>query len=211
MIVVVEGPSAAGKTTWVTRHCDPAIVVAETTAAETAAAPDQHEHPQAAAEFWAQLNGSRWERARRTEQAHGVAVCDGDPFKLHYTWTLWMTGHANSGDWTLALRASRRAFADARLGIADLILVTIPDAATLTTRREADRSRRRRNFGLHVQLAAPLAQWYRAVEQLDPDRVIWHLPPEGVPGTIGSREPRTGTRLFDALMARLPRRTGSRA
>jgi len=34
MIVVVEGPSTAGKTTWTTRHRDPAVIVAETTAAD---------------------------------------------------------------------------------------------------------------------------------------------------------------------------------
>lgn len=205
MIVVVEGPSAAGKTTWVARHCDPAIVVAEATPAERAAVPDQHEHPQAAAEFWAQLACARWERARHIEESYGVAVCDGDPFKLHYTWTLWRAGHAKLDDWTLAFRAHRRAFAAGRLGIADLILVTIPDAATLTRRREADLSRRRRNFGLHVQLAAPLAQWYHAIEHLDPARVTWSLPPEGVPGTVASRQPRTGTGLFDDVVARLPR------
>jgi hypothetical protein len=204
MIVVVEGPSAAGKTTWIARHCDPAIVVAETTAAETADAPDQREHPRAAAEFWARLNGARWEQALRIEEECGVAVCDSDPFKLHYAWTIWRTGRVNQDDWTLALEAGRRAFAVGRLGLADLILVTIPDAETLTRRREGDRSRRRHNLDLHAQLAAPLAEWYGAVEQLDPARVIWHLPPEGLPGKLCPREPRTGTQLFDALITRLP-------
>lgn len=204
MIVVVEGPSAAGKTTWTARHCDPATVVAETTATETADAPDQREHPLAFAEFWARLNGARWEQALRIERERGVAVCDSDPFKLHYAWTLWRIGHVNREDWTLALEAGRRAFAADRLGLADLILVTIPDAETLTRRHEADRSRRRRNFDLHAQLAAALAEWYRAVEQLDPARVIWHLPPEGLPVRLRPREPRTGMQLFDALLARLP-------
>ena len=146
MIVVVEGPSAAGKTTWTARHCDPAVVVAETTAAE------------AAAEFWARRGSARWERAQRIEAAFGVAVCDSDPFKLHYAWTLWRTGHATRDDWTCALEASRRAFDAGRLGLADLILVTIPDATTLSRRRDGDRRRRRRNFGLHVQLAGALAE-----------------------------------------------------
>jgi hypothetical protein len=201
VIVVVEGPSAAGKTTWTARHCDPAVVVAETTAAEAAASP---EDPLAAAEFWARLNSARWERAQRIEQAFGVAVCDSDPFKLHYAWTLWRTGHATWDDWTCALEASRRAFDAGRLGLADLILVTIPDTATLSRHREGDRSRRRRNFGLHVQLAGALAEWYRAVERLDPARVIWHLPPGGLPGTLPPREPRSGARLLDALLAGLP-------
>jgi hypothetical protein len=204
MIVVVEGPSAAGKTTWTARHCDPAVVVAEPAAAETAVAPGRGEDPRAAAEFWAQLSKARWEQALRIEAAYGVAVCDGDPFKLHYTWALWRTGHATQHEWTSALEASRHAFAAGGLGLADLILVTIPDAATLTRRREADRTRRRHNFGLHVQLATPLTEWYRAVGQLDPARVIWHLPADGIPSEIPLREPRTGTQLLDAFLAHLP-------
>jgi hypothetical protein len=204
MIVVVEGPSAAGKTTWTARHCDPAVIVTETTGAEAAAAPDQRESPQAAAEFWVRLNSARWERAQRVEEASGVAVCDSDPFKLHYPWTLWRTGNAGRRDWTTALEASRPAFAAGRLGLADLIMVTIPARDTLLRRRDGDQSRRRRNFGLHIQLAGALAEWYRAIEGLDPARVIWRLPPEGLPGNLPPREPRSGSQLLDALLARLP-------
>jgi hypothetical protein len=204
VIVVVEGPSAAGKTTWTKRHFDPAVVVAETSAVEAAAAPDQHEQPRAAAEFWTRLNSARWKQALRIEEAHGVAVCDSDPFKLHYPWTLWRTGHASRIDWTTALEASRPAFEAGRLGIADLTLVTIPDRDTLIRRSAGDESRPRRNFDLHVQLTAAIAEWYRAIEQLDPGRVIWHLPAEGLPGKLSPREPRSGIQLFDALLARLP-------
>ena len=110
MIVVVEGPSAAGKTTWTTRHCDPAIIVPEIAAAEAAAAPDPREHPREAAEFWVQLNCARWKQALGIEMAQGVAVCDSDPFKLHYPWSLWRTGHAHCSYWTAALEASRPVF-----------------------------------------------------------------------------------------------------
>jgi AAA domain-containing protein len=204
VIVVVEGPSGAGKTTWTRRHCDPAVIVAETSAVEAAAAPAQRDQPQAAAEFWARLNSARWRQALRIEEAHGIAVCDSDPFKLHYPWTLWRTGHASRSDWTTELEASRRAFEAGRLGIADLMLVTIPDRDTLVRRRAKDKSRLRRNFDLHVQLTAAIDEWYRAIEQLDPGRVIWHLPAEGLPGKLPPREPRSGIQLFDALLARLP-------
>jgi hypothetical protein len=204
VIVVVEGPSAAGKTTWTRRHCDPAVVVPEISAVQAAAAPDQREQPRAAAEFWTRLNSARWKQALRIEEAHGVAVCDSDPFKLHYPWTLWRTGHASRSDWTTAREASRPAFAAGRLGIADLMLVTIPDRDALIRRRAGDTSRPRRNFDLHIQLTAAIAEWYRAIEQLDPGRVTWHLPAEGLPGKLSPREPRSGIQLFDALLARLP-------
>jgi hypothetical protein len=204
VIVVVEGPSASGKTSWVTRHCDPATVVPETTTLEAVEAPDQAEQPEEAAEFWTTLNSARWEQARRIEQRHGIAVCDSDPFKLHYTWSLWRVGLAGHQQWTRALEANRQAFDSSRLGIADLILVTIPDAATLTRHRQEDRSRQRHNFDLHLQLVAPLAEWYHAIEELDPKRVLWQLPSQGVASDLTRREPNSGTELFDSLVARLP-------
>ena len=92
MIVAVEGPSAAGKTTWTAGHCDPAVIVAETSAAQAAAGPDQREYPREAAD---------------------------------------------------ALEASRPFFDAGRLGLADLILVAIPDRDTLVRCRDGDGSRQR--------------------------------------------------------------------
>ena len=204
MIVVVEGPTASGKTTWVTRHCDPATVVPETTTVEAGGAPNQGAQPEEAAKFWTALNSARWEQARRIEQAHGIAVCDSDPFKLHYTWSMWRIGRASREQWTSALEANRQAFDSSCLGIADLILITIPEAATLTRRRQDDHSRRRHNFELHLQLAAPLAEWYHAIEELDPKRVLWQLPPQGMAADLTRREPNSGTEIFDSLVAHLP-------
>ena len=204
MIVVVEGPSAAGKTNWIARHCAPAIVVPEVPPHEMGHAPDRREDPRAAAQFWAALNANRWQQAKSTEDEYGLAICDSDPFKLHYIWSLWRTGHASHDQWLAELADNRKVFAEGQVGLADLILVTIPDRSTLTKRRQTDHSRRRRNFDLHLQLTAPLEQWYRAVEKLDPTRVIWQLPSTGVPAPVPRREPDTGPRLLEALLAYLP-------
>jgi hypothetical protein len=53
--------------------------------------------------------------------------------------------------------------------------------------RRADTTRRRRNFDLHVQLAAPLRDWYAAVSALDPHRVRWELP--GTASALSYRAP----------------------
>jgi hypothetical protein len=204
VIVVVEGPSASGKTTWIERHCDPATVVPETTRIEAGGAPNQEEQPEKVAVFWTALNSARWVQARSVEQALGVAVCDSDPFKLHYVWSLWRIGHVDREQWTTALEASRQSFDTGNLGLADLTLITIPDAATLTRRRLLDPSRLRHNFELHIQLAAPLAEWYHAIERLDPKRVIWQLPQHGLPGDLPRRQPNSGAELLDALVAQLP-------
>jgi len=205
VIIVVEGPSAAGKTTWIAAHCPPAAVIGEMPGGP---APDRHLDPEGAAAHWARRSAARWHAARQAEQATGTAVCDTDPLKLHYIWSLWQTGHASTRQWHAELSATWQLFAQHHLGIADLILVEIPSLATLTARRKADTSRQRRNFDLHIQLAGPLRDWYHAVEQLDPSRVRWDLPPAGLPdtSTLGQRRNHTGTDTLDALIDRLPAR-----
>ena len=204
MIIVVEGPSAAGKTTWIAAHARPATVIGE---APARPAPDRALDPDGAAAHWTAISAARWHAAARAEQQTGTAVCDTDPLKLHYVWSLWQTGHATRRQWHAELTATRRLFAQHRLGIADLILIEIPDPATLAARRRADPTRRRRNFGLHAQLAGPLRDWYHTVGQLDPARVRWELPTSGIPGVIpGPRHDRTGTGVFDTLISTLPAR-----
>jgi hypothetical protein len=205
MIVVVEGPSAAGKTTWITAHRHGSALIGE---ARAGPAPSRGSDPAAAAAHWAQVNAARWGAACQAEQQAGIAVCDTDPFKLHYVWCLWQTGNATAGQWRAEMNANRQLFASQRLGIADLILVCIPEPAVLAARQHADSTRRRRNFDLHAQLAAPLRDWYRAISTLDPDRVRWELPATGIPdlSTLRPRNPRTGTVIFDALLEQLPAR-----
>jgi hypothetical protein len=176
--------------------------------ARTGPAPNRHRDPAAAAAHWANVNAARWAAACQAEQQAGVALCDTDPFKLHYAWCLWQNGDATARQWRAEMNASRHLFAARRLGIADLILVSIPDPATLAARRHADTTRRRRHFDLHAKLAGPPRDWYRAVSVLDPNRVRWELPTTGIPDlcTLQSRNPRTGTAIFDALTDQLPAR-----
>jgi hypothetical protein len=144
MIVVVEGPSAAGKTTWIAGH--------------------------------------RQDMAVITEDAGGA--------------------------WRAAREANRRMFTAGRLGIADLILVRIPDLDVLDQRKVGDPHRTRRNFELHRQLGEPLREWYQAVSRLDQHRVRWELPEEGIGGLTepGIRNPRTGTEVYERLLSVLPQR-----
>jgi hypothetical protein len=91
-----------------------------------------------------------------------------------------------------------------RLGLADAVLVGLPDVATLRSRRDEDPTRRRRNFATHVQLREPLRQWYAALDDLDPGRVVWDLPAGGVPELPAPRPGRTCPGLLDALIDALP-------
>jgi hypothetical protein len=204
VIIVVEGPSAAGKSTWIAAHCRPAMVIGE---ARGGSAPDRATDPEGAAAHWAAVSARRWQAAREAERDAGLAVCDTDPLKLHYVWSLWRAGHASRREWHAELTATRQLFARQRLGFADLVLIEIPDQATLDARRRSDPSRRRRNFDLHAQLAGPLREWYHAVEELDTSRVRWELPDAGIPETTrGPRRYSTGTAVFDAFISQLPAR-----
>jgi len=78
MIVVVEGISAAGKTTWCHKHA------AEVTIPEAGpcdGAPDPVLDPRGAARFWVEQGARRWTAACEMERSRGIAVCDTDPLK----------------------------------------------------------------------------------------------------------------------------------
>src|SRR5687768_8903068 len=167
MIVVVEGISAAGKTTWCARHAGRVVP-------ELAALAPPSEEPQVLAEFWTSAHCRRWAEAERIEAGEGIAYCDTDPLKLHYTWCLWRAGHGSRAQWDAAVRAHRAAIESRRLGFADVVVFLEPDDATVRSQKEADGARRRRNFELHSRIGPALREWYEMIEAARPGRVRWH-------------------------------------
>ena len=200
MIVVVEGISAAGKTSWCRRHGAGHLVEE---ARPDGPVPDRDLDPQGAARFWIAENVRRWRLARDMERRTGLAVCDTDPFKLHYSYGLWRIGALAGEHWRFERDLNRAAFAEGRLGFADLYLVSPIGADAARAQRDADPHRRRRNFDLHVRLGPALIDWYGAIETILPGRVVWELPEDGVPAAA-ARDKAGDLVLFDALMARLP-------
>lgn len=170
MIVVLEGPSAAGKTT-AAHRLGLEAVVPETVGLEPPVG-DAH----AVAAFWAEANAVRWRRAVDTERRFGRAVCDTDPLKLHYDYCRFRIGELDRGHLVAGVAACRRLIDERRLGIADLVLCSIPDEDALSRQRQGDPTRSRRHFELHRRLAAPLRDWYSALESVDPSRVDWTFP-----------------------------------
>lgn len=200
MIVVVEGPSAAGKTTWCRQHA-PGFV---TEYAPTGSEPDGSDLAAQAA-YWTTVNTGRWAQARTLEARTGVAVCDSDPLKLHYSWSLAQIGAATRSRFDHEAAQVRRAFAAGALGFADLVLVSIPPLAVLCERRDADPTRRRRSFDLHARLGEHLRAWYQAVDALEPGRVLWQLPADGLPTrTLRPRARRSNVARLDELVTSLP-------
>ncbi len=197
MIVVVEGPTAAGKTSWCRRHVGRFVGEYAMTGAEPV-------DGQALARHWARVGMRRWAQAQELERADGIAFCDTDPLKLHYSWGMAALGLAPRAQFDRELAVARVAIRTGRLGLADAVLVGLPDVATLRSRRDEDPTRRRRNFATHVQLREPLRQWYAALDDLDPGRVVWDLPAGGVPELPAPRPGRTCPGLLDALIDALP-------
>ena len=202
MIIVVEGPSGAGKTTWCRAHGG-ANALLEALPDHTMVPTEPH----AAARFWVERNIARWHDVLEREARDGLVVVDTDPFKLHYVWTLFRSEQASDLQWMMQRDAARAGFAAGRYALADLFLVSDVDAATLRARRDADPSRARRNFERHVQLRDGLLRWYRAIDRLESGRVVFGLPAEGVtPAFVakGKRTQRSGLELFDQLISELP-------
>jgi hypothetical protein len=201
VIVVVEGPSGAGKTTWCRRHGGAHALLEDL--------PDHSTVPQDSEEqarFWVDRNVARWKRVLERERRDGLVVVDVDPFKLHYVWTLWQSGQVPQREWELQREASRAAFSAGEYALADLYLVSDIDEATLRARRDADTTRTRRGFERHVLLRDSLLRWYRAIDALEPGRVRFELPETGLTPellALGPRRVRSGAELFERLLTEL--------
>ena len=201
MIIVVEGPSGAGKTTWCRTHAG-ANALLEALPDHATVPTD----PRAAAQFWVERNIARWEEVLAREARDGLVVVDTDPFKLHYVWTLFRSGQTTDVEWTMQREAARDAFGSGRYALADVFLVSDVDVETLRARRSADPSRTRRNFDRHVLLRNALLRWYGAIDRLEPGRVVFGLPDQGLAPELiakGRRARRSGLELFDQLMSEL--------
>ncbi len=201
MIIVVEGPSGAGKTTWCRTHGGAYALLEDLPGHATV--PKELE---AQARFWVERNVVRWKRVLERERRDGLVVVDVDPFKLHYVWTLWRSGQASQQEWDLQREASREAFSAGEYALADLYLVSDVDEANLRARREADTTRACHAFERHALLRDSLMRWYRAIDDLEPGRVLFGLPEAGLTPdllAIGPRRVRSGAELFERLLARL--------
>ena len=198
MIVAVEGPSAAGKTTWLRQSVPADHVVPEHGRVEIPADRLVDE-----ATFWAELNSERWQAALAVEHSAGHAYCDGDPLKLHYHYCLMQIGMLPWRRFEADVEACRREISERRLGVADMIICEVPGPATLDERKHGDPTRQRSNFAVNRRLGPALHDWYGALEHLDPGRVRWTFPTTAL--DVRPRA-RFDLELYDAWMTSLPGR-----
>ena len=97
MIIVVEGPQRSGQD-----HLDRRALPAGHGDRRDAwrPAPVRTLDPDGAAARWARISAARWHAARQAEQSTGTAVCDTDPLKLRYVWSLSRAGQPGAANGT---------------------------------------------------------------------------------------------------------------
>ncbi|WP_150785038.1 hypothetical protein [Pseudomonas fluorescens] len=198
MILVVDGISASGKTTWCARYGGQHVIPEHGRIEDE---PDRLKDPVGAATFWAERNVDRWQAALIMEEKYSWALCDSDPLKLHYIWSLWQIGEASEHDWRLELAATRETIAQGRIGFADCYIVGRIDPQLARQRAQADSTRRRGKFELHVRLQTALLDWYSALDKVLPGRVRFGFPSE-MPA-LENLDGRYAVEAFDQMIASL--------
>jgi hypothetical protein len=168
MIVVMEGPSAAGKTTWCRANCPD--LLAEN-ASENSDAPDLYGDPQEVALFWVEFNAKQWQAALQIEKEKGIAVCDGDPLHLYFSWSLWKARALASNLFDAELPLYRQAIAHGRIGFAGLVLWREAPLEELRRRARSDSTRRRRRHELYLSMNPGMKAWFAIREQVLPGSV----------------------------------------
>ena len=207
MIIVIEGISAAGKTSYsrkfALQHCVPEIFV-------KGVRPDESAAPQDHAHFWANHNAARFQMAMEIEAKYGFAICDTDPMKVHYSWCMERAGFHWSDKFATAVPAVREAIQECRLGFADRYYVKRICAQTARAQKEGDLTRRRGNFDEHLALQPHLIDWFSTLSDILPGRVEFAFPdPAVLLSELQSKTPEENPRrfdvsIFDALIERLP-------
>jgi hypothetical protein len=199
-ILVAEGPSASGKTTWCREHF-PQGFVEET--AETMQAPSPYAEPREAAAFWVERNIQRWQAALELEKRASIAVCDSDPLKLYFSWALWKAGAQDSTLFEIEAPLYRKAIEERRIGFADCVVWLEAPADELRRRAKADATRQRKRHELYLEMVPWMNAWFGARERVLPGCAReWSAAPrlrelEGVP----SNPRRYDATVLDELLA----------
>jgi hypothetical protein len=179
MIIVVEGPSAVGKTTML-RLLPASHVVSEDWAA-LGFPPEQWPDldTPAGQAFGVRASSHRWKLLCDVEHHYGSAYADTDPLKLYYNFALALHGIRSRAQLEMTFELCRHAMKTEQLGFADRVVFLQATTATLRLRKQQDAHRQRRRFGLHLELIDAFARYYMMLEQVRPGTVTFYDTEQG--------------------------------
>jgi hypothetical protein len=135
-------------------------------------APDLYADPAEVGQFWVKHNSGSWQHALELEREHGVAVCDGDPFHLYFSWSLWKAGALDNKLFEVERELYRDAFDQRQMGFVDLVLWLEAPEAELRLRAKEDRVRPRKRHEIYLALVPWMKTWFGARELLLPGSVV---------------------------------------
>lgn len=159
MILCLEGASAVGKTTCcrVLQNSVGAAIIPEVNAL--------FERPASASEDWyLERQAERSALARVASETHPLVVLDGDPFQP--LWYNWSFGFEDCQSLDHLRGFFRPLIASGAMSFSGRYCLLVADEATLRGRRDADRTRSRRNFERHLRLTGTLPRYFGAVAAL---------------------------------------------
>ena len=172
MIVVIEGISAAGKTTFARqfgRHWIPEFP-------EQGEAPRLSDPAEVQASYWVEHNVRRFQAALEAEAEHGFAVCDTEPWKSHFDWSMARAGFRTMDVFEAAIPIVSEAILGRRLGFGGRYYVKPIAPLTARAQKDGDTTRTRRNFEMHLALQPHLLEWFDVLSEVLPDRVFFGFP-----------------------------------
>jgi hypothetical protein len=103
----------------------------------------------------------RWKIGRDISSSGGTAVLDGDPFQpIWYNWTYQKDGLQSLSE---TVEFFRENVVAGNIQLPDKYYVLTISRAELTTRKNGDRSRTRRNFEKHLRLIEPQLDYFEAM------------------------------------------------
>ena len=147
MIIVLEGISAAGKTTFARQfaaeHHVPEFP-------DRKPSPRKDDPAEVQAAYWVEHNARRFQAALEVESAHGFAICDTEPFKSHFDWCMARAGFKSFDIFEAAIPIARRAIEERRLGCGTRYYVKRIEPEVATAQKEGDATRSRRTLQINL-------------------------------------------------------------